>query len=176
MPTPKKTTTKPPSTNRARKARTPQPPSAPDLIREPDLTASARLRFACDLFLKVTHPEYLAHEVLALVRQGEVELDPVAPGQVGTLILNGFPYTVLGYYIFVERDADYEAGPQDCSFHGRFYERYRDRAATFQDMANAAGEEFDEARRLTQELRAKMTRPAAQPQKRRPPRRKARKA
>jgi hypothetical protein len=167
MPTPKKPT---------KKARPPEQPGVPDVIREPDLTAPARLRFECELCIKVTHPEYLAHEVLALVRQGQVQLDPVAPGQVGTLILNGFPYTVLGYYTFVERDADFESGPQDCSFHGPFYDRYRDRSATFQDMAKATGEAFDKARQLTQDLRARMDRSGARRPKGRQPRPRARKA
>src|SRR5262249_45013376 len=63
-------------------------PSLHELLRQPNIVASATLRFACRLFVKVTHPEYLPHEVMALVKQGQAQLDPLVPGQVGTLILN----------------------------------------------------------------------------------------
>jgi hypothetical protein len=92
-------------------------PSARDLIRQPHITASARLRFDCALFIKVTHPEYLPQEVVALVKQGQVQIDPLVPGQVGTLILDGFPYTVLGYYTFSEQEAAYEDDPKEYAFH-----------------------------------------------------------
>src|SRR5262249_20869448 len=93
-------------------------PNPMDLIREPDVTASAAVRFACTFFLKVTHPDYMPHEVMALVKQRQAQLEPIAPGQVGTLILDGFPYTVLGYYTLVEQEAEYETAPAECSFHG----------------------------------------------------------
>ncbi len=131
-------------------------PSSRDLIHKPDVTAVARLRFDCALFVQVTHPEYLPHEVMALVKQGEVQLDPLPPGQVGTLILNGFPYTVLGYYTFVEQDGDFQDGLREYSFHGPFYDFYRKEAATFQAMAQATGDEFEKARQTTRRLREKM--------------------
>ena len=90
-------------------------PSPVELIRKPDITATARVRFDCALCIKVTHPEYTPREVVALVKQGQVPLDPIAPGQVGTLILDGIPYTLLGYYTFLERDREYEAGPDEFS-------------------------------------------------------------
>src|SRR5262249_29115819 len=122
------------------------------------------------------HPEYLAHEVLELVRQGEAQLDAVAPGQVGTLILNGFPYTVLGYYTFVERDTECTAGPTACAFHGPFYDFYRDEPATLQGLVDACGQDFDKARQAARELRQKMEQTLARRQKRRPPRGKGRNA
>ena len=142
-------------------------PSPGDLIRKPDITAFASVRFDCEVFIKVTNPEYMPHEVMALVRQGQVQLDPIAPGQVGTLILNGFPYTVLGYYTFSEQDAEYQDRLKECSFHGPFYDFYRNKAATFQDMVNTTGEAFDEARQTTQELRENMVKIVAKGQKRR---------
>jgi hypothetical protein len=99
-------------------ARPAKEPSHFDLVREPDVTASATVRFRCGVFVRVTNPEYTPPDVMALVKQGQAQLDPVAPGQVGTLILNGFPYTVLGYYTFAEQDADYERAPDGWSFHG----------------------------------------------------------
>jgi hypothetical protein len=101
------------------RGRTAREPSARDLIRQPHITASARLRFECALFIKVTHPEYPPKEVVELLKHGQVQLDPIVPGQVGTLILDGFPYTVLGYYTFSEQDAAYEGGPKECAFHLR---------------------------------------------------------
>lgn len=163
-------------TKKAKKSRTksgklmsrsvPQP-SPHDVIRKPDITAFASLGFKCALYVKVTHPEYMPHEVMALVKQGQVQLDPIAPGQVGTLILEGFPYTVLGYYTFSEREADYVEPPRKPSFHGPFYDFYRHQSATFQDMVNTAGEEFDEARLATRELRENMAKIVAKRQKRR---------
>jgi hypothetical protein len=99
-------------------ARPAPPPGLHDLIREPDMTASATVRFTCGVYIRVTHPDYKPHEVVALLGQGQVQLDPVAPGQVGTLILDGFPYTVLGYYTFSAEDADYEQAPAGWSLHG----------------------------------------------------------
>ena len=117
----KRTKTTPRTTRKRGKARGPSAPqpSPQDLIRQPDITASAKLRFDCALFIQVTHPEYPPQQVMALVKQGQVQLDPLAPGQVGTLILDGFPYTVLGYYTFSEQDAAYEDGPKECAFHLR---------------------------------------------------------
>jgi len=131
-------------------------PDSRDLIRKPDITAFAKVRFHCAIYIKVTHPEYMPHEVMALVKQGQAQLDPIAPGQVGTLILDGFPYTVLGYYTLSEQEAEYERGPDGCSFHGPFYEFYRREAATFRDMVNSKGQDFEEARRLTRRLRENM--------------------
>jgi hypothetical protein len=158
-----------------KKTRPPREPSPQDLIRKPDITAPATMRFRCRLFVKVTHAEYLAHEVMALVRQGHVELDPLAPGQVGTLILNGFPYTVVGYYTFREQDAEYEEVPRECAFHGPFYDFYRDEAAMLQDMVTTCGEDFETARRRTRELQENMARTQARRQKRRRQRQKVRK-
>jgi hypothetical protein len=161
------------ATNGKKKARPTREPSPQDLIRQPDITAPATMRFRCQLFVKVTHPEYMAHEVMALVRQGQVELDPLAPGQVGTLILNGFPYTVVGYYTFSEQDAEYEEVPRECAFHGLFYDFYRDEGAMLQDMVNTSGEDFEMARQRTRELQENMARTQAQRQKRRRQRQKA---
>jgi hypothetical protein len=140
------------------------------VIRGPDLTGSAALRFDCDVFVKVSHPDYLAHEVLELVRQRQVDMDPVAPGQVGTLILNGIPYTVLGYYTFVERDAECLEGPKDCSFRGPFYDFYQDEPATLAGLVAACGEDFEKARQAGRELREKMEQTRARRQPGRQPR------
>jgi hypothetical protein len=156
------------------KARPAKEPSHYDLVREADVTATATVRFAGQVFVRVTHPEYMPHEVMALVRRGQVQLDPVAPGQVGTLILDGFPYTVLGYYTFAEQDAEYERAPDGWSFHGPFYDFYRDQAAMIQGLVNASGEDFDEVRQMTRDLRDNMDK-AARP-KRRQQRPKARKS
>jgi hypothetical protein len=150
-------------------------PVAPELIRKPDITAVARVRFDCAVFIQVTHAEYMPHEVMALVKQGQVQLDPVPPGQVGTLILDGFPYTVLGYYTFSEQDAVYEDGPKECSFHGPFYDFYRHKEATIQGMVNSTGEDFEKARQATRELRENMAKTVAKRQKRRQPKRTRRK-
>ena len=142
-------------------------PNSHELIRQPDITASARLRFECALCIKVTHPEYMPHEVMALVKQGQVQLDPIAPGQVGTLILDGFPYTMLGHYTFLEQDAAYEDSPKACSFHGAFYDFYRHEHGTILEMMNATGEDFEKARQATRELRENMAKTMAKRQKRR---------
>jgi hypothetical protein len=86
-------------------------PGHHDLLRGPDLTAAATVRFTCGVYVRVTHPDYSPQEVMALLGQGQTQLEPVAPGEVGTLILDGFPYTVLGYYTFSAEDADYEQAP-----------------------------------------------------------------
>jgi hypothetical protein len=104
----KRKTTGPGGKARRRPARE---PSHFDLVRQPDITAPARIRFDCELFVQVTHPDYMPREVIALVKQGQAQLDPIAPCQVGTLILNGFPYTVLGYYTFAAEDAEYDEPP-----------------------------------------------------------------
>ena len=96
---------------------TPQP-GHHDLMRGPDLTAAATVRFTCGVYVRVTHPDYSPQEVMALLGQGQTQLEPVAPGEVGTLILDGFPYTVLGYYTFSAEDADYEQAPAGWAFHG----------------------------------------------------------
>jgi hypothetical protein len=140
-------------------------PSPQDLIRKPDITASARVRFDCALFIQVTHPEYMPHEVMALVKQGQVQLDPMMPGQVGTLILDGFPYTVLGYYTFAEQDAEVEHGPKECAFHGPFYDFYRHEAATFTNMVNSTSEDFEKTRLATRQLRENMAQTAAKQKK-----------
>jgi hypothetical protein len=152
----RQTARKTPTQRNKTKTDAPAEPSPRDLIRKPDLTASVRLRFDCALFVRVTHPEYLPHEVMALVRQGQVQMDPLPPGQVGTLILDGFPYTVLGYYTFLEQDAAYQDGPAECSFHGPFYDFYLKKAAAFQDMAQATGDAFEKARQETRQLRDRM--------------------
>jgi hypothetical protein len=144
-----------------------QEPSLQDLIRQPDITAPATMRLRCQLFVKVTNPEYMAHEVMALVRQGEVELDPLPPGQVGALILNGFPYTVVGYYTFREQDAEYEEAPRECVFHGPFYDFYRDEGALFEDMVNTGGDEFETVRQRTRDLQENMAKSQALRRKRR---------
>jgi hypothetical protein len=133
------------------------------------------MRFRCQLFVKVTHREYMAHEVMALVKQGHVELDPLVPGQVGALILNGFPYTVVGYYTFREEDAEYEEAPRECAFHGPFYDFYKGEAAMLLDMAAGSGEDFETARRRARVLRENMAKTQSRRQKRRQQRRKARK-
>jgi hypothetical protein len=162
-----KKTTKARAANGKGKMRPAKEPSPHELLREPDITAPATVRCRCELFIKVTHQDYMPHEVMALVRQGQVDLDPLAPGRVGTLILNGFPYTVLGYYTFLEQDAEYDQPLGECGFHGPFYDFYRNKAATFQDMVNATGDEFEKARQLTRDLNANMARVMANRQKRR---------
>jgi hypothetical protein len=88
-------------------------------MRGPDLTAAATVRFTCGVYVRVTHPDYSPQEVMALLGQGQTQLEPVPPGEVGTLILEGIPYTVLGYYTFSAEDADYEQAPAGWAFHGR---------------------------------------------------------
>jgi hypothetical protein len=146
-------------------------PSPIDLIREPDLTAPAVVRFACKCFLKVTHPDYMPHEVMALVKQGQAQFEPIAPGQVGTLILEGFPYTVLGYYTLVEHDAEYERTPAECSFHGPFYDFCRKHGASIDELIDEADEDFDKARHKARKLQEKMARAEEKQRKRRSPRR-----
>ena len=97
--------------------RTAREPSARDLIRQPHITASARLRFECALCIQVTHPEYLPQDVVALVKQGQIQIEPLVPGDVGALILEGFPYTMLGYYTFSEQEAAFEDDLKQCAFH-----------------------------------------------------------
>jgi hypothetical protein len=87
-------------------------------MRGPDLTATAVVRFRCGVYVRVTHPDYSPQQVVALLGQGQVQLDPAAPGQVGTLILDGFPYTVLGYYTLSAEDAEYEQAPAGWALHG----------------------------------------------------------
>ena len=93
-------------------------PAPNDLMRGPDVTATAAVRFTCGVYVRLTHPDYEPQEVVALLGQGQVQMEPIAPGQVGTLILDGFPYTVLGYYTFSAEDAGYEQAPDGWSFHG----------------------------------------------------------
>jgi len=158
----RKTTTK---KNRPPRA-TGQVPAPKELVRQADITTFASVRFDCEMFIRVTNPEFMPHEVMALVKQGQVQLDPIAPGEVGTLILEGFPYTVLGYYTFLEQDSDYEIGPDDCSFHGPFYDFYADRNDTIQAMVNATAEEFEQVRQTTREMREELARTApARPKK-----------
>jgi hypothetical protein len=88
-------------------------------MRGPDLTAAATVRFTCGVYVRVTHPDYSPQEVVALLGQNQFQLDPLPPGEVGTLILDGFPYTVLGYYTFSAEDADYEQAPPGWAFQGR---------------------------------------------------------
>jgi hypothetical protein len=106
-------------------------------MRAPDMTASATVRFTCGVYVQVTHPDYKPHEVVALLGQGQVQMDPVAPGQVGTLILEGFPYTVLGYYTLSAEDAGYEQAPAGWSFHGPSHNEARQ--LTAKQRKNRAG-------------------------------------
>ena len=99
----------------ARKARALPAPN--DLMRGPDITATAAVRFTCGVYVRVTHPDYQPQQVVVLLTQGQVQMEPLAPGQVGTLILDGFPYTVLGYYTVSAEDADFEQAPDGWSFH-----------------------------------------------------------
>jgi hypothetical protein len=103
---------------RGGKARPTLQPGHHDLLRGPDLTAAATVRFTCGLFVRVTHPDYSPQEVVVLLGQNQVQLDPLPPGAVGPLILEGFPYTVLGYYTYSAEDADYEQAPAGWAFHG----------------------------------------------------------
>jgi hypothetical protein len=160
----KNTKTVPQTTTRKGKAREPSPH---ELIRKPDITAVAKVRFDCALFIKVTHPEYMPHEVMALVKRGQLQLDPIVPGQVGALILDGFPYTVLGYYTVSGQDAEYEDGPRECAFHGPFYDFYRHQAAAFRAMVDSAGEDFEKTRQATRELRENMAKIVAKRRKQR---------
>ena len=107
----------------ARKARALPAPN--DLMRGPDLTATAAVRFTCGVYVRVTHPDYQPQQVVVLLTQGQVQMEPLAPGQVGTLILDGFPYTVLGYYTFSAEDAGYEQAPDGWSFHGTSSDKAR---------------------------------------------------
>jgi hypothetical protein len=96
-------------------------------MRGPDLTAAATVRFTCGVYVRVTHPDFSPQEVVALLGQGQAQLDPVAPGEVGTIILDAFPYTVLGYYTFSAEDADYEQAPAGWALHGRADDQARRR-------------------------------------------------
>ncbi len=100
-------------TARARKARPAPEPGHHDLMRGPDMTATAAVRFTCGVYVRVTHPDYTPQQVVGLLDQGQVQLDPLAPGQVGTLILDGFPYTVLGHYTLSAEDADFVQAPAE---------------------------------------------------------------
>jgi hypothetical protein len=107
-----------PATGRRRKARPTAEPTHHDLLRRPDITTAVAVRFSCGVYLRVTHPDYGPAEVIALLGQGQVQLEPLAPGHVGALILDGFPYTVLGYYTFSAVDADLELAPVGWTVHG----------------------------------------------------------
>ena len=100
-------------------------PAPNDLMGAPDITATAAVRFSCGVYVKVTHPDYKPQEIVALLGQGQVQMEPLVPGQVGTLILDGFPYTVLGYYTFSVEDADFEQAPVEWSFHGTANDKAR---------------------------------------------------
>lgn len=158
-----------------RQTRPTREPSPYDLMRAPDGRATATVRFGCELFVRVTHRDYLPHEVVALVRQGQVQMEPVAPGQVGTLILEGFPYTLLGYYTLAVQDASYEHAPDNWSFHGRFYDFYREQVAAIQGMTNTSGAEFEKARQRTRQLREQMDKTLRKRRQRRISRQKTRK-
>jgi hypothetical protein len=105
------------STQRAKSRPAPEPDHH-DLIRQPDVTGTVTVRFTCGVYVRVTHPDYSPHDVLTLLGQGQVQLEPLAPGHVGTLILDGFPYTVLGYYTFSAEDANYEHVPAGWWLYG----------------------------------------------------------
>jgi hypothetical protein len=104
-------------------------PAPHDLMRRPDMTATAAVRFSCGVYVTVTHPDYKPHEVVALLGQGQAQMEPLAPGQVGTLLLDGFPYTVLGYYTLSAEDASYEQAPAGWAVHGTSSEKARRSAA-----------------------------------------------
>jgi hypothetical protein len=107
-----------PATGRARKPGPGAEPTHHDLLRRPDITTAVAVRFSCGVYLRVTHPDYRPPQVVALLGQGQVQMEPLAPGHVGTLILDGFPYTVLGYYTFSAVDADLELAPVGWTVHG----------------------------------------------------------
>jgi hypothetical protein len=115
----------------ARKAKTrPAPEPGPhDLMRRPDIKATAAVRFTCAVYVRVTHPDYKPQQVVALLGQGQVQMEPLAPGQVGTLILNGFPYTVLGYYTLSAEDAGFEQAPDGWALQGASSAKARRSAA-----------------------------------------------
>jgi hypothetical protein len=123
----RKTTKQAPA--RKAKARPAPEPGHHDLMRGPDMTATAAVRFTCGVYVRVTHPDYKPHEVVALLGAGQVQMDPIAPGQVGTLILDGFPYTVLGYYTLSAEDAGFEQAPAGWAFHGTSSDKARQKAA-----------------------------------------------
>jgi hypothetical protein len=83
-----------------------------DVMRNPHIIGVASMRMHGNVFVQIAHPDYTPNQIIALVRQGEIDLEPIAPGEVGTLILNGFPYTVVGYYAFSVVDAECEAAPE----------------------------------------------------------------
>jgi hypothetical protein len=113
------------TTARRAKARPAAEPGHHDLMRGPDMTATAAVRFTCGVYVGLTHPDYKPQQVVALLGQGQVQMEPIAPGQVGTLVLDGFPYTVLGYYTFSAEDAGYEQAPDGWSFHGTSSDKAR---------------------------------------------------
>jgi hypothetical protein len=98
-----------------RKHRTVREPSHYQVLRQPDITALAAVRFAGKVFVQLCHQDYTRADVTKLLRDGQIELDPIAPGQVGALVLNGVPYTVVGYYTFAAQEAEYERGPEAWS-------------------------------------------------------------
>jgi hypothetical protein len=87
-------------------------PSHYEVMRSPHLTGIASMRMRGKVFVQITHPDFKPDQIIELVRQGEIDMGPIAPGEVGTLILNGFPYTVVGYYAFSAVDAEYETVPE----------------------------------------------------------------
>jgi hypothetical protein len=113
------------TTKRAPARRAKARPAPHDLMRRPDMTATAAVRFACGVYVKVTHPDYKPHEVVALLGQGQVQMEPLAPGQVGTLLLDGFPYTVLGYYTLSAQDAEFEQAPDGWALQGTSRDKAR---------------------------------------------------
>jgi hypothetical protein len=148
------------------KKRTRRQRAEPDhfaLMRKPDVMAPATVRSTCTFFLKATHPEYMPHEIMALVKQGQAQLEPIAPGQVGALILDGFPYTVLGYYTLSEQDAEFEQPPTACSFHGPFYDYCQKKGVSIHELMDAAGDDFDEARQRARRLQEQMARDKVRP-------------
>jgi hypothetical protein len=96
----------------AKKRRLFREPNHYHVMRNPHIIGVASMRLRGKVFMQITHPDYKPDHIIALVRQGEIDLEPIAPGEVGTLILNGFPYTVVGYYAFSVVDAEYEAAPE----------------------------------------------------------------
>jgi hypothetical protein len=114
----------------ARKAPRPAPePGHHDLMRGPHITATAAVRFTCRVYVRVTHPNYKPQEVMTMLAQGQARMEPQAPGQVGTLILDGFPYTVLGYYTLSAEDAAFEQAPDGWALHGTSSGKARQKAA-----------------------------------------------
>ena len=72
----RKQTRKATATDGKGKSRPAKEPTHFDLVRAPDATAPATVRFSCGVFVRVTHPDYTPQAVRLTVPFGVVEKAP----------------------------------------------------------------------------------------------------